>query len=191
MARTKEFEPEVALRRAVDVFWERGYEKTSMEDLVQRMGIGRRSLYDTFGDKHALFLQALRTYTAQQDAQTAEIAEKAANARQAIRWLLETSLADGSVLRRGCLAVNTSTEAATSDPEASAVLERHFAHGRQLVQGLVERGRRDGTITADHDTATLTATVFNAWLGLRVRVRAGASLDQLAADINAMLALLH
>lgn len=191
MARSKEFNPQIALGRAVDVFWELGYEKTSMEDLVQRMGIGRRSLYDTYGDKHTLFLQALQMYADHQEAQAVRTVEQATDALQAIRRLLETSLAEGSVLRRGCLAVNASTEAAASDSETCAALEQHFAQSRRFLHDLIERGRREGTVTADRDTAVLTAMIFNAWLGLRVRLRAGASLDQLAADINAMLAVLQ
>ena len=59
MARTKEFEPLVALDTAMELFWRKGYEATSMRELLDAMGIGRGSFYDTFGDKHALFLSAL------------------------------------------------------------------------------------------------------------------------------------
>ncbi|MGG4128868.1 helix-turn-helix domain-containing protein [Paenibacillus illinoisensis] len=59
MARSKEFEENVVLEKAMKLFWEQGYEKTSIADLVEHMGIHRRSLYDTFGDKHTLFLKAM------------------------------------------------------------------------------------------------------------------------------------
>ena len=62
MARSKEFEETVVLDKAMRLFWEQGYEKTSMTDLVEHMGIHRRSLYDTFGDKHSLFLKAMDRY---------------------------------------------------------------------------------------------------------------------------------
>ena len=52
MGRAKEFDQEVVLDKAMQIFWEKGYEKTSMQDLVDHMGIHRRSIYDTFGDKH-------------------------------------------------------------------------------------------------------------------------------------------
>jgi len=190
MVRTKEFEPDTALARAVDVFWERGYEKTSLQNLVDRMGIGRRSLYDTFGDKHTLFLRAMERYGAHLGSEQLEIIDRAADARQAVRILLETSLAEGLVLRRGCLTVNTATEATTEDAEASALVQRQFAKARQLLRDLIDRGRREGSITGRGDSAALTAVVFNAWLGLRVRVRSGASLDELMADVNAILTLL-
>src|SRR5258706_6133510 len=65
MARPKEFDRDVALRRAIPVFWKKGFARTSTEDLVAAMGIGKQSLYDTFGDKRGLFLEALRTYNSE------------------------------------------------------------------------------------------------------------------------------
>ena len=62
MARHKEFDRDEALQRAMEVFWSRGYEAASVGELVKQMGINRQSLYDTFGDKHALYLQALDRY---------------------------------------------------------------------------------------------------------------------------------
>ena len=62
MARSKEFNEEEALDKAMEIFWKQGYEKTSIQDLVDQMGIHRRSLYDTFGDKHSLFVQTLERY---------------------------------------------------------------------------------------------------------------------------------
>ncbi len=62
MARHKEFDQDEALQKAMEAFWARGYEATSMQDLVEHMGINRQSLYDTFGDKHSLFLKALDRY---------------------------------------------------------------------------------------------------------------------------------
>ena len=57
MGRNKEFEEEAVLQKAMELFWKQGYEKTSMSDLVEHMGIHRKSLYDTFGDKHSLYLE--------------------------------------------------------------------------------------------------------------------------------------
>lgn len=188
--RTKEFDPDVVLGRALDVFWERGYEKTTLQDLVDRMGIGRRSLYDTFGDKHALFLRALQRYAGDREAEQAAMIDRAADARRAIRLVLETSVANGIVLRRGCLTVNTATEATSADDAASAAVQEQLAGTRRILRELVERGQREGSITPDRDAAVLTAVMFNALLGLRVRVRAGVGLDELMADVAAVLTLL-
>ncbi|MGI5132731.1 TetR/AcrR family transcriptional regulator [Pseudonocardia sp. CA-107938] len=187
--RTKEFDPDVVLGRALDAFWENGYERTSLVDLVARMGIGRRSLYDTFGDKNALFLQVLQRYAHEREAGFREIVDRAPDARQALRVLLETAVAQGVVLRRGCLTVNTATEPGAGD-EACALVQRQLDSSKELVGELIERGRRDGSISSSSDGAVLTAAVFNAWLGLRVRVRAGAGVDELMADVASVLGLL-
>ncbi|HEX4250449.1 MAG TPA: TetR/AcrR family transcriptional regulator [Pseudonocardia sp.] len=190
MVRTKEFDPDVALERAVELFWERGYEGTSLHDLVERMGIGRRSLYDTFGDKHTLFLAALRRYAARYDEEFVRITAEAPDARRAIRLLFELSVTQGTPLHRGCLLVNTATEATIEDGQADAIVGRRFADMRELVSHLVESGRRDGSITSRGSAAALTSAMYNAWLGLRVRVRAGADPDQLRAELDELITLL-
>jgi TetR/AcrR family transcriptional repressor of nem operon len=188
--RTKEFDPDVALGRALDAFWERGYEKTSMQDLVDRMGIGRRSLYDTFGDKHSLFLKALHRYAVEREAEQRATIDNAADARAAVQALLETAVLGGAVQHRGCLTVNTATEATIDDAESCAVIQRQLSDGREILREVIERGQRDGTISAARDAATLTTVVFNAWLGLRVRVRTGIGAEDLMTDVATVLTLL-
>lgn len=188
--RTKEFDPDTVLGRALDLFWERGYEKTSMQDLVDRMGIGRRSLYDTFGDKHSLFLKALHRYATEREAEQRDTIEGAADARQAVQALLESAVLGGAVLHRGCLTVNTATEATTEDDESRAAVQRQLTGGRAILLEAIERGQREGSISTSRDAATLATVVFNAWLGLRVRVRAGVGTDELLADVAAVLTLL-
>ena len=190
MVRTKEFDPEVALERAVELFWERGYEKTSLHDLVERMGIGRRSLYDTFGDKHTLFLAALRRYSAHWSEEATRITTEATDARQAIRLLFEMSLTNGAALHRGCMVVNTATEATIEDGQADTIVGRNFAASADLVKYLVEQGRREGSITGRGSAEGLTSAIYNAWLGARVRVRAGEDPAQLRAELDDLLTLL-
>ena len=190
MVRTKEFDPEVALERAVELFWERGYEKTSLHDLVERMGIGRRSLYDTFGDKHTLFLAALRRYSAHWSDEATRITTEATDARQAIRLLFEMSLTNGAALHRGCMVVNTATEATIEDGQADTIVGRNFAASADLVKYLVEQGRREGSITTRGSAEGLTSAIYNAWLGVRVRVRAGEDPVQLRAELDDLMTLL-
>src|SRR5215212_5927342 len=89
MARHKEFEREEALRRAMEVFWSRGYEATSVGDLVEHMGINRQSLYDTFGDKHSLYLQALDRYREVEGRKMFELLEQPGSVKRALRRLFQ------------------------------------------------------------------------------------------------------
>src|SRR5215208_4537603 len=103
MARHKEFDREEALQRAMEVFWSRGYEAASVGDLVKHMGINRQSLYDTFGDKHTLYLAALDRYREVEGRKLFELLERPGPVKRALRQLFggvgECSLGGGE--RRG------------------------------------------------------------------------------------------
>src|SRR5712692_608944 len=108
MARHKEFDRDEALQKATEVFWARGYEGTSIQRLVGHMGINRQSLYDTFGDKHALYLQSLDRYCQLESQKAIELLENSASVKKAVRKLfagvVEGALCDTQ--RRGCFAGN-------------------------------------------------------------------------------------
>src|SRR5918999_1970317 len=87
MARHKEFDRDEALQRAMEVFWSRGYEAASVGELVKRMGINRQSLYDTFGDKHSLYLQALDRYREVEGRKMFELLERPGSVKRALRQL--------------------------------------------------------------------------------------------------------
>src|SRR5215216_2939123 len=122
MARHKEFERDEALQKAMEVFWGRGYEATSVGDLVEHMGINRQSLYDTFGDKHALYLQALDRYREVEGRKMFELLERPGSGKRALRQLFAGVVA-GSLCageRRGCFVGNAMSERAGRCPETAA-----------------------------------------------------------------------
>src|SRR5205814_10101736 len=105
MAGKKSFLPEQVLDKAMGLFWKQGYEGTSIEDLVQCMGLERGSLYDTFGDKHALYLAALSRYLAKYQGQVAEVLQQTGPLPELlerfIHTIMDTLLSDPA--RRSCL----------------------------------------------------------------------------------------
>src|SRR3712207_3633301 len=108
MARHKEFDRDEALQRAMEVFWSRGYEAASVGELVKHMGINRQSLYETFGDKHSLYLAALDRYREVEGAKMYGVLEGPGSVKRALRELfegvIEGALGEGG--RRGCLVGN-------------------------------------------------------------------------------------
>ncbi|MEU0492253.1 helix-turn-helix domain-containing protein [Nocardiopsis sp. NPDC006139] len=116
MARTREFDTEAAVGRAMELFWARGYEATSVRDLTQRLGIGQGSLYAAFGGKDGLYRAALEHYRATLAADALRALEEGADARAAIRTLL-TERIRVAVERggQGCLAVNAACERLPQD----------------------------------------------------------------------------
>src|SRR5258706_15440178 len=109
MARPKEFDRDRALKKAMDVFWQQGYEATSTDDLVRAIGIGRQSRYDTFGDKHRLYLEALRLYGANSGAAFFKRIYESPSPFVAIcDYILCIAAGTSAGRARGCFIVNAS-----------------------------------------------------------------------------------
>src|SRR5215831_5988718 len=117
MAGKKAFDPDQVLDKAIDLFWNQGYEGVSIEDLVQRMGVGRGSLYDTFGDKHALYLAALSRYLAKNQGPILKLPDQTGRLSEMLERFfhacIEQLLSDPA--RRGCFLVNATVEMAPHD----------------------------------------------------------------------------
>ena len=168
----KQFEREEVLLKALDLFWERGFEATSLADLQAAMGIGRQSLYDTFGDKRSLFLEALRTYMDAMIEPMVELLERPepplANIRDLFRaW--QGRAAEGSC--RGCFAGNASAEFGPRDEEVRALLERCFGRFHQALARNFEAARRTGELDPELDPDQLARTITGLGQGLAVLSR--------------------
>jgi TetR/AcrR family transcriptional repressor of nem operon len=191
MVRHKEFDPDEAVAGAMELFWQRGYEATSVQDLVERTGVGRRSMYDTFGDKHSLYLLALARFTGAAETAFRQAAATATDGLSGVRGLFAVLLtSDSDDDRRGCLVVNSATEVGPSDDAAAEHLRRHLDFARGLLFDQIRRGQEDGSVTGRIDAETLTAVAFNAWLGVRVAARVRAARAQIVHDVEKLLGLL-
>ena len=173
MARTKEFRPEAALDAAMHLFWLKGYGATSMRDLLDGMGIGRGSFYDTFGDKHALFLAALDRF---EEARTGWIGETLEGAglegiEEVFRRTVEGMTGSGP--RRGCLLANTAVELAPRDPEVAEKISRHVRRTEEAFAGALAGARERGEIPEGRDPRAFARFLVSNLHGLRVLARAG------------------
>ncbi len=167
----------------MDLFWLRGYEATSVQELLDVMGIGRGSLYDTFGDKHALFLVALDRYREAAEASTISILEGAESPKEAIGKVFEDTvngLAAQEEPRRGCLLVNSAVELAPHDPAVKERISRYVARVEDEFEQTIVRGQTSGELKAHHDPKALARFLVSNVLGLRVLARAGADRATLA-----------
>ncbi len=190
MARPKSFDEEAVLDQAAQLFWERGYEGTSLADLETHLGLGRQSLYNTFGDKHGLFLKALDRY--REDMGTAALAHLSGPEAglDAIRRFFEWSVKSltSPTSRRGCLVTNTITERGSEDADALLrcnhsrdELERSF---RRALSQAKKRGELPKRLDVE---ATATLLVIQNY-GLTVLAKAGASSAQLNAAVEVLFA---
>jgi len=190
MARTKEFDGNRALDEAVRVFWEKGYEATSIQDLVSATGVNRASLYQSFGSKRELFLKALERFAGCDRnivRATTGVAPGLARIRAALRLAGEQAAADV----RGCMMVNAIVERAAQDCEMQAMggavrqrLEDFFA------ESLAEAERR-GEIRAGRDRLALARFLTNTLFGLRVTAKTRAGAPAIRAIVETTLGFIE
>lgn len=190
MARTKEFDENDVLRKAMELFWRQGYEKTSMQDLVEHMGIHRRSMYDTFGDKHSLFMKALERYCDLMRSKIETQMKQQQSAKQAIRSLFELTIHRTDQQPVGCLLVNTAVELAIHDQEAAETVSKRFSNTERVLYELLLRGQKSGEISVHHDAKKLSWFLNNSLAGFRVMVKTTDDKEKLASIIDMTLDVL-
>lgn len=190
MARPKSFDQEAVLARAMELFRARGFEATSLAELESHLGLGRQSLYNTFGDKQSLFLKALDYYRQTTGEAMVERLNRPDAGLEAVREFFRVAVRNmtGESPRSGCLIANTITERASDDPAAllrcnrsREQLERGF---RRALGQARDRGELPPHLDVD---ATATLLVIQNY-GLNALAKTGASGEELHAATEALLA---
>ncbi|MFJ6082488.1 TetR/AcrR family transcriptional regulator [Streptomyces sp. NPDC092369] len=177
MARTKEFDPDTALQSALELFWRRGYEATSMSDLVAHLGIGRASLYATFGSKHELYLKALDRYDRAGLPPIVRELSQPGPALPAVRAVVRryaSEAADDQLRLNGCMVTNTAAELAPHDPAAARRVERNWDQLETVLHSALVRAQAQDELPADRDPLTLARMLLVLMQGLRVVGKASA-----------------
>jgi TetR/AcrR family transcriptional repressor of nem operon len=169
MARAKEFDRERALERAMQVFWARGYAATSLEELLEAMGIGRQSMYDTFGSKRELFGAALQRYVERDDRCLA----MAPSPRRAIREMFEGIVDESAATqRKGCFGINSTVELAPHDAAIAKLIADRQRRLEDELCAALERAKQLGELGRSKDTRGLARFLVGALQGLRVAATA-------------------
>ena len=173
MARQKEFNQDEVLHKAMEVFWRRGYEAASIQDLVQHMGINRQSMYDTFGDKHALFLQALDRYREIQSRRVFEILDRPGSVKKNVRLLFEEAVerALSEEGRRGCFVGNATSELAGRCKETAIRTCKSMASAEKTFQRALIRGTEQGEFRI-RDTRAVARFFYCVLQGLVLTAKA-------------------
>ncbi len=165
----------------MELFWSRGYEATSMRDLLGGMGIGRGSFYATFGDKRSLFLAALDRFEETRTGWAVEVLQGSEPALAGIEEVFRRTVENltGHEPRRGCLLANSAVELAPHDTEIRERIAGYVQRLEAAFEGALARARRNGEIPGDRDTRALARFLVNNLHGLRVLARAGADRETL------------
>ncbi|MCI3239857.1 MULTISPECIES: TetR/AcrR family transcriptional regulator [Streptomyces] len=193
MARTKEFDPDAALQAALELFWQRGYEATSMSDLVERLGIGRASIYATFGNKHELYLKALERYDRAGLPPILRELSQPGPALPAVRSVVRryaTEASDEQLRANGCLVTNTASELAPHDAAAARHVERNWDQLEAVLHSALIRAQAQGELPAERDPLTLARMLLVLLQGLRVVGKASTDPTRVRDAAEQALALL-
>ena len=169
MARSKEFDREIVLDEATDLFWEKGYESTSMEDLVERMGIGRASLYDTFGSKHELFALAMERYAERlEDKFLGALRAPGSPRRIVSEFLLALVDRNSEDTQRGCLMVKSALTTARDDPETAERIREYTARIEEAFYELFLRARAERELAPGQSPRALARYFTSVLQGLSI-----------------------
>lgn len=185
MPRPKQFDEVEVLDKAVELFWRKGFNGTSMRDLVNELGINRASLYDTFGGKHQLFMAALARYQTTSEAVLLATVGQDRPVLFIIEQLLQiaTSPDNEEEMKKGCFMLNCTTELAIENPEIAKLASKNVAEKEELFFQLIQKGQDNGEISQKHDARALARFLFSTFNGLKVVAQSQAN-PAVLADVR-------
>lgn len=188
----KQFDRDQALDKAVQLFWEHGYEATSMQDLVNAMGVNRASLYQTYGSKQELYLASLERYAAQILAHVTGLLDKPGTPLSKLRDLfvhvIEQSL-DGNM--QGCFINNTAVELGPHDATLAEKIRGIWVQFEDLFAMRLQQAIKQNQLPADTDPRQLAQLLNINLQGLMVKTKANSDKAELIAAVDALFDLLH
>lgn len=173
MARTKDFDENEVLSKAIQIFWHKGYNGTSMQELVDGLGISRSSLYDTYTDKHTLFVKALESYQNSGSGKIQEIINNSESAKATIKQLLEFII-NGLLCdeqQKGCFMVNAEVEVAPHDSEINNLVCKNDQQMEDAFYLVIKKGQDSGEIKKNQDARALSRFIFNTVKGMQVTAK--------------------
>jgi AcrR family transcriptional regulator len=190
MARPRSFDPDEALDAARDVFWQKGFQSTSLDDITAATGLAKPSLYAAFGDKNALFLKILDRYHARIVANAERMLNEGPSARDAIeRWLKGfIPFCSGIKGSRGCLSVNTAADGGSDQKEIRKQIDRFNRKLQELLRNRLHADRAQFSETFDPDAAA--HTIMAIYLGLMVLAKEAPDAARVRATLNQAMKLL-
>lgn len=173
MARTKDFDEDAVLNKAVCLFWHKGYHGTSMQDLVDELGISRSSLYDTYVDKHNLYLKALQFYLDSAGKRMDDLLVNAKTSTAAITQILELTTLDllKDKQRKGCFMVNAEVEVAPHDADVKKIIIKSEVQIEDAFMRAIQKGQKNGEINSKKDARALARFFLNTVKGIRVSAK--------------------
>ena len=189
MPRKREFDETEILTKAMELFWRKGYHATSIQDLVDHLGVNRASLYNTFGGKHELFEQAFEQYRSTNKQAILSFLNEQKSVVEGLRALFRTSVTQSVVdsEQKGCFVVNTTTELVPGDEVIRKKLNENRATFEKIFRDQLRKAAERGEISSENDFDALASMLFCYYNGLKVVTKLESDEQALNASVDAML----
>ena len=165
MARNVEFDEKLAVSKAMDVFWKKGYNGASTRDLTEAMGISNSSFYNTLGDKHQLFIKAIKYYTESRMDSATKLLQPIKSPLIAIEKFVNSSVYAITNEPNSCLTIKTTFEVAIGDEAVQRIIKADNEFTYNLLIGLISKAIELKEIRVSDDAEMLTDYIINQFTG--------------------------
>jgi TetR/AcrR family transcriptional regulator, transcriptional repressor for nem operon len=192
MPRPKNFDKNEVLEKAMNLFWQKGYEATSVKDLVEHTGINKQSLYDTYGDKHSLYLAALNDYRRRCESSFNELFLSNDSVKSILRQMfegvIEETISDSH--RKGCFLNNATVELSSQNEIIGKICADNMKSFEHKFSELIKRGQNTGEISQSLNTENVASFLFATVNGLRAVSKITQDKQKLEEIVNTTLSVL-
>ena len=192
IGRPLKFDPDVALESAMQLFWRKGYESSSLQELLYTMGLSKSSFYQTFKSKHSLFQRCIQSYRQMLTNKMYTLLEQNGSGKDFIQTLFyrvqnETSGPDAQL---GCMVMNVANEFAQTDPEISQIVSSSIESFIDVFETAIKQAQEHGEISNDKDARSLAHYLVSSMSGLKNMVKGGADRETVKRISNIILSAL-
>lgn len=186
MPKIETFDKTVAVNQALDVFHDKGYNATSMQDLVDATGLNRSSIYNTFGCKLDLFLECLKTYQDKYIVKNQAVVNKSNNSLEAIQYIFSMYLNEAidPHIKKGCFIANCKSEMANQDQSITSFLLVNQEKTIQFIEDIIKQGQEQSVFNTNQSSKDYALYLFSAIQGFRMTSILISDKKQLQSIIN-------
>lgn len=193
MPRNREFCDQTALQKAMQLFWAKGYHATSIQDLVDHLGINRASMYNTYGDKRALFQKSLDFYKRSQSEELQSFLQSHPNPVDGLKALFGQAIEESQSesISKGCFMVNATTELASQDPEIAEFLTENQTSVQSFFEDYLKHAKAKGELKSDLDPTVMASLLFTLYNGIQVVSKLNPDTKRMQASVDEVLGLMR
>jgi len=193
MARPREFDPNDVLQTAIELFWEKGYFDSSVDEVVRRTGVAKYGIYGTFGSKHELFMKALKQYASDRHRDIQSPIRKTDASLPEIRLFFKRAvkLMTQDDTRRGCLIVNTGVELGLRDAEIKDFVSDFFQETKKVLERCITNAVELGQIEVLSNIPALAKYLITEFRTALMLAGSGCSRREIQGHLDIALRVLH